>query len=326
MVSARRRAPRSQTRSGGPSGFTVFLVFLVLSVVCVSGGFAVGKYLLATLGETIADGGGGSGDVAGPGGGGSGGDATDPGAGESGGGSGGDSGETGEDGGTVPAGGGSGSATCELNSLTFYAVQVGAFGARSNADAVVDGLASKGLPGFVIEPAAGVDLYKVWTAPATDGEVTDAVLALVRDKGYPDCFVTSRTVGAGTLTFQGSSVSYVEKVADAVETLVRCLRIEGDVWDDYYAGSLDRVEAGANVDAMITTLGQVTAALAGLEPPSDLEALGEAVAEQLTAAAANLEAVRKWLDDQVESDLLAAQSSYIGLLDEFHRFEAGLGS
>jgi len=319
MASARKRAPRARTGPRGPSGFTVFLVFLILAVVCVSGGFSLGKYLLATLGETIADSGAGPGqDGSGTG---------QEGTGASGdGGSGNGSAGPGDGGQTTPAGGGPGSATADIAPLTLYAIQVGAFGSRGNAETVVDDLRAKELPGFIIEPTDGANLYKVWTTAATDGEVIGAVLARVREKGYADSFVTSRTVAASPLVFQGSSLDYLQAVAGAVETLVRCLRIEGDIWDDHYAGSLDRVEAGADVDALLTTLEQVETHLSGLEPPADLQALGEAVTAQLQEARTNLLAVKSWLEGQSAADLLTAQSSFIGLLDQYARFEAGLGT
>jgi len=58
MPSGRKKIPRPKSGSRGPSGFTVFIVFLLLGVVCVTAGFALGRYLLATFGDTLADTGG----------------------------------------------------------------------------------------------------------------------------------------------------------------------------------------------------------------------------------------------------------------------------
>jgi len=312
MVSAQRRT-RPQPQPRGPSGFTVFMVFLLLAVLCISGGFALGRYLLSTLGDTVADG-------LGPG--------ADQAAGT--GGQSGEEGTSGDDGtggaGSVPAGGGPGSAVCDLSPVTFYAIQVGAFGSRANGDNVVADLAGKGLPGHVLEPGADSELYRVRTVTGTRREVVEAVLARVRTKGYADAFIVTQTVAASDLTLSGSSVRYVERAAAAVEALVSLLRVEGDIWDDHHAGSLDRAEASRTVDALIVTVREAKENLAGLTAPTDLAGLGGALETLLIEATANLQALKSYLASGVEVDRLAAESSFVGLVDRYVRFEAELES
>lgn len=325
-AAARNRTPRPPVSRRGPSGLTVFVVFLCLAVVCVAGGFTLGRYLLDTLAESVVDTGGGG---AGSGGSGSGDGASGGGDSPTGGGdgtAGGGSGSTGDTGsGTVPAGGGAGSATCDLASLTLWTIQVGAFGQRANADAAVAKLAQGGYPGCVLEPNADSSLYKVRTVTGLDRAVVDAVLARVKTAGFPDAFVTTQMLGSRTLILTGSSIQYAELAATGIESLLSVIRIEGDLWDDYHAGRLDREAATRTVDALITTVREAKNALAGVQAPSDLTALGQEVQEQLIEASTNLESLKSFLSGQADADRIAAESSFIGLVDAFAGLEAGIG-
>ncbi|MEW6032327.1 MAG: SPOR domain-containing protein [Bacillota bacterium] len=317
MPSGQKKSTRPRTAARGPKGITVFLVFLLLAVLCITGGFALGRYLLSTLGENL----GGTpppstapGTTT-PG-------TTTPGAGGTGGETGG--GQTG--GGALPAGGGAGSRTCQTSPLAVYSIQIGAFSSRANAESAVRDLASKNLPGFVVEPSGGSTLYRVRTVAVTKREVADAVIATVRSKGYPDSFLVSQTVAETRLTLSGSSVQYLERAVTAIETLVSCLRIEGDIWDRYRSGTLDRATAATRVDSLITAVREAREGLSSLQAPSDLAALGDVLQAQLISASTNLQALKSYLAGQSDADRIAAESSYIGLVEAFLRLEAGLGS
>ncbi len=47
---------------------------------------------------------------------------------------------------------------------------------------------------------------------------------------------------------------------------------------------------------------------------------------QLISASTNLQALKSYLAGQSDADRIAAESSYIGLVEAFLRLEAGLGS
>lgn len=299
------------TVSRGPSGVTVFLVFLALAALCLGAGFTLGHYILSTLNDKISDSGGAQ-----PGG-------------ESGGGGPGDTGGTGGAGGTgggTPAGGGAGSVTLASNPLTVYAIQVGAFNSRANADRVVADLAGKGYPGYVLEPVSGSGLYKVRTVTATRKEVAQAAQGRLKTQGFADCFVTSESLDETPLKLEGSSVDYLNRIKTALEAVASGLRIEGDIWDKYHSGTLDRTDATKNVDALITTIAGAKDGLASLAAPQDLASLGQAADGQLAAAKANLASLQSYLSGQVEADRLSAESSFIGLLDGYGRLGVSLRS
>lgn len=327
---ARNRTPRPPATRRGPSGLIVFVVFLCLAVVCVSGGFALGRYLLDTLADSVVDTGGGGSGGNGTGGGSDDGNGSGGGDGSSGtgDGTGGDgSGSGGGDGGSgsIPAGGGAGSVICDLAPLTLWTIQVGAFGQRANADAAVTKLTSGGFAGYVLSPNADSSLYKVRTATGLDREVIDAALARVKTGGFPDAFVTTQMLGSRTWTITGSSIDYADRLATGIETLLSAIRIQGDLWDDNHAGRLDREAAGRTVEALITTIREAKNAVAEMQAPSDLSALGERVQQHLLEATTNLQSLKSFLSGQAEADRLAAESSFIGLVDSFARLEAGIG-
>ncbi len=312
MATNRRRVPqREATVSRGPKAVTVFLFFLLLAALCLGAGYTIGNYILTTLGDKVAGNGGQTpGDTSGGGGI----QPGDTGAGGTG----------GSGGGAVPAGGGAGTVTCGTNPLAVYALQVGAFGSRSNADKVVADLAAKGYPGYVIEPPAGEKLYKVRTVTLTRKDVAETVQARLKTQGFPDCFVATENLDATALKLSGSSLDYLNKVKAGIENLASCLRIEGDIWDKYRSGNLDRTAAGKDVDALVTSLGAAKDGLAGLAAPQDLAALGQAVDEQLAAAKTNLASLKAFLTGQTDADRLKAESSYIALVDAYARLGASL--
>lgn len=314
MPTGRTRMPEAHREavSRGPSGFTVFIVFLLLAALCIGAGFTIGRYILAALQNNVADSGGQAGPGGQPGGGGT-----------SGGTGGGQAGGSGA-GGAVPAGGGPGSVNAQVSPLSVYGIQVGAFSTRANADKVVQALAGKGYPGYVLEPSGGSSLYRVRTVTLTDREVASAALARVKTQGYSDAFVAAETIDATPLTLTGSSLDYLRKAAAGIEALASCLRIEGDLWDHYHSGTLNRTEAAKNTDALVTTIREAKDGLAGLQAPSDLSALGDAVQAQLIAATTNLSALKSYLSGQADADRLAAESSYIGLVDGYARMSASL--
>ncbi|RJQ05180.1 MAG: SPOR domain-containing protein [Bacillota bacterium] len=312
----RRGVPlREPARSRGPRGVTVFFVFLILAALCIGAGFTVGRYILSTLSDTMADPADTSGDTGGSGGtGGTGGD-----------GQGGTDGDTGGDtGGAIPAGGGAGNVICDLSPLPVYAIQVGAFGSRANADKVVSDLAAKGYPGHVLSPASGSTLYKVWTVTVTKRDVAEAVRSRLKTQGYQDCFVAGEDLDTTALTLSGSSLDYLNKAKTAIEVLSSCLRIEGDIWDKYHSGSLDRAAATTSVDALLTTVSEAKAGLARFVAPQDLAPLGQTLDELLQAALANLEQVKSYLTSQRDADRIAAESSFISLVDRYARLGASL--
>lgn len=224
----------------------------------------------------------------------------------------------------MPAGGGAGSVTCQTSPLPVYGIQIGAFGSKTNADKAVLDLASKDLPGYVLAPDGASTLYRVRTVTLTKREVADAVLARVKTQGY-DCFLATQTLAATRKTLTGSSTQYLEKAAKGIEVLLSCLRIEGDIWDEFRAGNLNRQNATTKVEALITSVREARDGLSALSPPSDLAALGKAVETQLIAATTNLQALKSFLSGQSAADRLAAESSFIALIDGFARLEAGIG-
>lgn len=313
MAIGRKRMPvRQAAVSRGPSGIAVFIVFLLLAALCIGAGFTLGRYILATLSEKIGDGGpsagGGTGDT--PGGGAPGGE--DPGSGGSSG------------GGAVPAGGGQGSVACGQSPLTIYFVQIGAYGARTNADKAATELAGKGYPGFVLAPTAGTNLYKVRAATVTRKDVAESAQGRLKTQGYPDCFVGNEALDASPVTISGSSVDYLNKLKGGLDALASCLRVEGDIWDKYRSGALNRTEAAKSVDSLIVTADSAKSGLASLIAPQDLKALGEAVDGQLSAAKANLTSLKTYLSGQVDADRLRAETSYAGLVDAYGRLGASL--
>ena len=320
MPSGRKKKPRMKAGGRGPSGFTVFVIFLVLAVLCITAGFALGRYLLATLGETI---GGSAPPVSG---GTPGGDTGSTTPGETEGDGDADPGDNGGDsGGTVPAGGGAGSVTCQTSPLTVYGVQIGAFGSKANADRAVLDLAGKDLPGHVLGPSGETTLFRVRTVTLTKREVAETVLARIKIQGYPDCFLTTQTLAASRKTLSGSSTQYLDKAAKGIEVLLNCLRIEGDIWDELRAGTLDRQAASTKVEALIASVRQARDGLSSLSAPPDLVGLGEKVGTQLIAASTNLQALKSYLSGQAAADRLAAESTFIALVDGFARMEQSLG-
>jgi len=300
----------------GPSGVTVFITFLVLAALCIGGGFAMGRYILSTLGERMADTGGGPGQST-PGG-------TTPGSGgTSGGGSGsGGSAPTGP----VPAGGGPGSVTASLTSFSIWSVQVGAFSTRANADKVVADLATKGYPGHVQAPASGSTLYKVRALTVTSKDVAQTAQGRLRTQGYPDCFVLGETVDGTPLVLKGSSLDYLNKAKAAVEALAACVRIEGELWSKFHAGTFDRSDASSKTDGLIASVNSARSGLASLIPPQDLAALGKALDEMLAQAKANLDKLKAYLGSQSDADRIKAESSYLELADAYVRLGISLRS
>ncbi len=319
MAMGRRRMPmREATVSRGPRGVTVFLVFLLLSALAIGVGFTIGHYVLDTLGDRMSDADGTT-----PGG--SGGNGGSGGSGGSGG-TGGSGGSGGTGGGTVPAGGGSGSVTLATSPLTVYAVQVGAFGSQANADKVVTDLGSKGFPGYVFQPASGSSLYKVWAVTVTRKEVAQAAQASLKTKGYADCFVADQTLDATPLKLSGSSLDYLGRIKAGLEAIANCMRIEGDVWDKYHAGTLNRSDAAKTIDALITTVGGAKDGIDGMTAPQDLASLGQAVSGQLASVKTNLASLKNYLGNPTDAERLKAECSYIGLIDAYGRLGASLGS
>jgi len=337
MANGRRRAPapmRESPQSRGPSGLTVFLVFLVLAALCLGVGFGLGQYLLGTLGSKISETGGsvpggsvpgGTGSAGGTGG--AGGGTVPGGTGGAGGGTGQTGGSTGTGGaGPSPAGGGAGSVTLETTPLTVYAIQVGAFGSRANADKVVADLAAKGYPGWVVEPPGGSGLYKVRTVTVVRKETAETVRSALKSQGYPDAFLAVETIDAAPLKLTGSSVEYLGKVKTALEAVASCLRTEGDIWDADHGGTLDRAAAAKKVDTLVSTVGAAKQGLGSLIAPKDLSALGQAVQSLLTEADGGLRSLKGYLAGQAGADRVRAESSFLELLDAYSRLEAGLGS
>ncbi|MCL6580055.1 MAG: SPOR domain-containing protein [Firmicutes bacterium] len=296
----------------GPSGATVFITFLVLAALCIGGGFVMGRYILATLGERMADTGGGPGQST-PGG-------TRPG-------SGGTSGSGGSaPTGPVPAGGGPGSVTASLTSFSIWSVQVGAFSTRANADKVVADLATKGYPGHVQAPASGSTLYKVRALTVTSKDIAQTAQGRLRTQGYPDCFVLGETVDGTPLVLKGSSLDYLNKAKAAVEALAACVRTEGELWSKFHAGTFDRSDASSKVDGLISSVNSARSGLASLIPPQDLAALGKALDEMLAQAKANLDKFKAYLGSQSDADRIKAESSYLELADAYVRLGMGLRS
>ncbi len=309
MAMGRKRMPvREPSVARGPSGFTIFLVGVLLAALCLGAGFTIGSYILSTLSDTVSDNGGGD---------------SQPGTGETGDTSG-TSGAGGTSGGAVPAGGGAGTVVCDLASLVVYSIQVGAFNSRANADKVVADLASKGYPSFVVEPAGGSNLYKVRALALTRKDVAEAILGGIRTKGYPDSFVASETLDASSLSLSGSALDYLKKAQAGIEALSSCLRIEGDLWDKSHSGTLDRAAAAPTVDALFATVSGAKDGLASLSPPQDLAALGQAVGDLLTSAVSNLQNLKTYLAGAKEADRLAAETGYVTLVSAYARLGVSL--
>lgn len=308
-----RRLER-EPRGKGPSGLMVFVVFLLLAALCLAAGFAIGHYFLSSLEETVAGGQPGAGEDT------SGGGTSPPGDTGSG------TGGTGSGGTGTPAGGGPGSVNCNVTPLAVYSVQVGAFASRANAESVVENLAGKGYPGFVADPTGGTNLYRVRAATLTNRDAAVTVAGRLKTQGYADCFVQAESLDSSPLTLSGSSLDYLRKAAVAVETLAACIRTEGDVWDDYYNGTLNRTEALAAVRALATRVTEAANGLGALVPPADLAALGNALDQSLDAALENLTVLGRWLEGQAEADRLEAASSFMSLVHAYVKLGSGLRS
>ncbi len=313
-IGRKRMLGREATVSRGPSGIAVFIVFLLLAALCIGAGFTLGRYILATLSEKIGDGDPSAGD----------GSDGAPGGGSPGEGSPGSGGSSG--GGAVPAGGGQGSVACGQSPLAIYFVQIGAYGARTNADKAATELAGKGYPGFVLAPTAGTNLYKVRAVTVTRKDVAESAQGRLKSQGYPDCFVGNEALDASPVTISGSSLDYLNKLKGGLDALSNCLHVEGDVWDKYRSGALNRTEAAKSVDTLIAGVDSAKSGLASLIAPQDLKALGEAVDGQLSAAKANLTSLKSYLSSQVDADRLQAEKSYAGLVDAYGRLGASLRS
>jgi hypothetical protein len=320
MAISRKRMPtREATVSRGPSGTTVFIVFLLLAVLCIGAGFTIGRYILGTIGDKLGVGGdhpsAGDGTGSAPGGG-------TPGGGTPGGGTPDGGGSSG--GGAVPAGGGQGSVICGATPLTIYFVQIGAYGARVNADKAVADLSRKGYPGYVIAPTAGVNLYKVRAVTLTAKAAAEATQGRLKAQGYPDCFSGNEVLDAAPVTISGSSLDYLKKIKAGIDAVAGCLRVEGGVWDKYHSGVLNRAEAAKSVDTLLAGVDAAKAGLASLIAPQDLKVLGQAVDGQLAAARANLATLKSYLSTQADADRLSAETSYAGLVDAYSRLGASL--
>lgn len=158
----------------------------------------------------------------------------------------------------------------------------------------------------------------------TKKDTAVAVQGRLKAAGYPDCFVATESLDAKPLTLKGSSLDYLNKAKTAIEALASGLRIEGDVWDDFRAGTLNRTEAATTVGALVTTMQSAKDGLASLIAPTDLAALGQALDAQLASAKVNLQSVKDFLSNQSDADRLKAETSFIELIDAYTRLGASL--